>query len=127
MKARIALCALIAFPALAQESPALDPEQLRAEAQALRQRAKLMRAEADQTKAAADRLCYEKLLVAHCLDEARRARQEAERAIRRLELEAAALERRLRQYEYDLKQAARAEKARAADSGATTAEAPRSP
>ena len=43
---------------------------------------------ADQTHADADKLCREKLLMSSCLDDARKARQEAERAIRRVELEA---------------------------------------
>lgn len=106
---------LPAMSAMAQDGttpPATDREQLRAQAAELRIRAQLMRTQADQTHADAEKYCREKLLVASCLDDARKARQEAERAIRRVELEAVDIDRRLRAHEYEAKLRRRAEQDR---------------
>lgn len=73
-----------------------EREQLHAQAVELRNRAKLMRTQADKTRVDAEALCRDKLLVASCMDDARKARQEAERAIQRIDLEAVEHERRLR-------------------------------
>lgn len=136
MKRFLAILGMLALPAIsamAQDDttnpPAADREQLRAQATDLRSRAKQMRTQADQTHADAEKYCREKLLVASCLDDARKARQEAERAIRRVELEAVDIDRRLRAHDYEaklqrraaqdrereLKAAARAEEIRRAD------------
>lgn len=118
MKHFLAILGMLALPAMspmAQDDtapPATDRDQLRAQAAELRGRAKLMRTQADQTHADADRLCHERLLVASCLDDARKARQEAERAIRRVELEAVEIDRRLRVHEYEAKLRRRADQDR---------------
>lgn len=118
MKHFLAILGLLALPAMspmAQDGtppPATDGAQLRAQAAELRGRARLMRTQADQTHADAEKYCREKLLVASCLDDARKARQEAERAIRRVELEAVEIDRRLRVHEYEAKLRRRAEQDR---------------
>lgn len=114
MKRIILLLAVLALPAIAQENgnpPVADWEQLRVQAAELRNRAKLMRTQADKTHADAELYCRDKLLVAGCLDDARKARQEAERAIRRIELEAANIDQRLRHHDYEVKLERRREKA----------------
>lgn len=114
MKQLIAILGFLALPAMAQE-PAkadMDWEQLRAQATELRGRAKLMSTQADKTHSDAEKLCHEKLLVASCLDDARKARQEAERAIRRVELEAVGIDRRIRVHDHEVKLERRAEKDR---------------
>jgi len=117
MKPLIAILGLLALPAFTQEAakPDVDWELLRAQASELRGRAKLMRTQADKTHADAEKLCQEKLLVAGCLDDARKARQEAERAIRRVELEAVELDRRVRVHAHEVKLDQQAEKDRARD------------
>jgi Tfp pilus assembly protein FimT len=114
MKQLIAILGLLALPAMAQEAvkPDVDWEQLRAQATELRGRAKQMRTQADKTQTDADRLCREKLLVSSCLDDAKKARQEAERAIRRVELEAVEIDRRLRYHNHEVKLEQRRQKAR---------------
>jgi hypothetical protein len=114
MKQLIAILGFLALPAMAQEAamPDVDWEQLRAQATELRSRAKLMRTQADKTQADAERYCQGKLLVAGCIVDARHARREAERAIRRVELEAVEIDRRLRVHEHELKLERRAEKDR---------------
>lgn len=89
---------------------AAEPEHLRVQANELRSRAKWMRTQADKTQADAEMLCRDKLLMASCLDDARKARQEAERAILRVEREAAELERRHRYQARAAKLAQRVEK-----------------
>lgn len=113
MKRIIAILGLLAFSAIAQEAgqAETDWEHLRAQATELRNRAKLMRTQADKTHADAALYCRDRLLVAGCLEDARKARQEAERAIRRLELEAANIDRRLRYHDYEVKQERRQQKA----------------
>ncbi|MEW6512370.1 MAG: hypothetical protein AB1443_00050 [Pseudomonadota bacterium] len=115
MKQLIAILGLLVFPAIAQETATADAdwELLRAQSTELRSRAKLMRTQADKTQADAEKYCQGKLLVAGCLEDARKARQEAERAIRRVELEAVGIDRRLRIHEHELKLEKRAEKDRA--------------
>jgi len=106
---------VLALPALAQDAAppaAEDWEQLRAQAADLRQRAKRMRFQADKTHADAEVLCREKFLMAGCLEDARKARQEAERAVRRVDLEALGIERRIKVHEHELKLERRAEKER---------------
>lgn len=118
MKHFLAILGMLALPAMssmAQDGatpPTADGERLRAQAAELRSRAKLMRTQADQTHADAEKYCREKLLVASCLDDARKARQEAERAIRRVELEAVDIDRRLRVQAYEAKLRRRAEQDR---------------
>jgi len=114
MKQLIAILGILALPAMAQEAaqPAVDWEHLRAQATELRSRAKLMRTQADKTQADAEKYCQGKLLVAGCIVDAKKARQEAERAIQRVELEAVAIDRRVRLHEYELKLERRAEKDR---------------
>jgi hypothetical protein len=119
MKHFFAILGLLALPALAQPDhgnpPTTDWEQLRAQATELRSRAKLMRTQADKTHADAEQYCRGKLLVAGCLDDARKARQDAEHAIRRVELEAVGIDRRVRIHEHELKLEQRAEKDRERD------------
>lgn len=117
MKQLIAILGFLALPAMAQEitKPAVDWDHLRAQATELRSRAKLMRTQADKTHADAEQYCHGKLLVAGCLEDARKARQEAERAIKRVELEAVEIDRRLRVHEHELKLERRAEKDRERD------------
>lgn len=118
MKHFLAILGMLALPAMSAMArdgttpPATDREQLRAQAAELRSRAQLMRTQADQTHADAEKYCREKLLVASCLDDARKARQEGERAIRRVELEAVDIDRRLRAHEYEAKLRRRAEQDR---------------
>jgi hypothetical protein len=118
MKHFIGLLAVLALPALAQvaqdagSTPAVDWEQMRAQATELRSRAKLMRSQADRTHADAEKLCGEKLLMASCLVDAKKARQEAERAIQRVELEAVDIDRRIRIHDHEVKLQCRAEKDR---------------
>lgn len=118
MKHFLAILGMLALPAkspMAQDGttpPATDGAQLRAQAAELRGRARLMRTQADQTHADAEGYCQGKLLVSSCLDDARKARQEAERAIRRVELEAVEIDRRLRVQEYEAKLRRRAEQDR---------------
>jgi hypothetical protein len=102
------LCVLVplALPALAQDvaaPPVEDWGQLRAQAADLRSRAKLMRTQADKTRVESETFCHEKFLMASCLADAKQARQEAERAIRRVELEALGIERRIKVHEHELK------------------------
>lgn len=121
MKQLIAILGFLAFTAIAQEAarPDADLDQLRTQAAELRGRAKLMRTQADQTHADADKLCREKFLMSSCLDDARKARQEAERAIRRVELEAVDIDRRLRVHEHEAKLRRRAEQDREREIKAT--------
>lgn len=117
MKQLITLLGFLALSVgapLAQETtrPDVDWEQLRAQATELRSRAKLMRTQADKTQADAERYCQGKLLVAGCIEDARHARQDAEKAIRRVELEAVEIDRRLRIHEHELKLERRAEQDR---------------
>lgn len=114
MRKLIALACLVVAPVLAQDAaaPAEDREQLRARAAELRQRARQMRALADKTHADAEASCRGRFLMAGCLEEARHARQEAERAIRGVDLEAIAIERRIRVLDHEEKLRRRAEKDR---------------
>ena len=95
---------------------AAEREHLRAQANELHSRAKLMRNQADKTKTDAETLCRDKLLFAGCMDDARKARQEAERAILRIEREAAEFERQYRHQAQaaKLEQRAEAEREQAA-------------
>lgn len=116
MKHFLAILGLLALSALAQQDggdpPATDWEQLRAQSTELRGRAKLMRTQADKTHADAEAYCRDKLLFAGCIADAKKARQEAEGAIRRVELEAVNIDRRIRAHEYEIKLEQRAEKDR---------------
>lgn len=115
MKYLIALLCVLALPALAQETappPAADWEQLRAQAIDLRQRAKSMRTQADKTRDETEAGCRGRLLLAGCLADAKQARQEAERAIRRTELEALGIERRIQAHDREIKLERRAAQAR---------------
>jgi len=116
MKHFLAILGLLALPALAQQGggnpPDTDWEQLRTQATELRNRAKLMRTQADKTHADAEKYCQGKLLFAGCIADAKKARQEAERAIQRVELEAVGIDRRIRVHDYGLKLERRAEKDR---------------
>lgn len=106
MKHFIALLCVLALPALAQEAatpPATDWEQLRAQAAELRQRAKSMRTQADKTRDDTEAGCQGRLLLAGCLADAKVARQEAERAIRRTELEALGIERRIKVHDHEVR------------------------
>lgn len=112
------LCVLVplALPVRAQDvatPPAEDWVQLRAQATDLRSRAKLMRTQADKTRVESEAFCREKFLMASCLEDAKKARQEAERATQRVELEALGIERRIRVHEHELKLERRAEKQQA--------------
>ncbi|MDP1651859.1 MAG: hypothetical protein Q8L56_03955 [Rhodocyclaceae bacterium] len=119
MKHLIALLCVLAplvLPVRAQDvaaPPAEDWAQLRAQAADLRSRAKLMRTQADKTRVESEAFCREKFLMASCLEDARKARQEAERATHRVELEALGIERRIRVREHELKLERRAEKQQA--------------
>lgn len=115
MRKLIALACLVVAPVLAQDAapPAVeDRERLRAQAAELRQRAKQMRALADKTHADAEASCRGRFLMAGCLEDARHARQEAGRAIRGVDLEAIAIERRIRVIDREEKLRRRAEKDR---------------
>ncbi len=118
------LLTLLALPALAQApgeagtAPDTDWDPLRAQTTELRARAKLMSTQADKTHAEAAALCREKLLMASCLQDARKARQEAEGAIQRVEREAAEIDRRLRIHDREERLERRAQKNRELDSEA---------
>lgn len=117
MKHFIVFLAILALPAIAQDvvsapSPVEDWEQLRVQATELRSRAKQMRIQADKTRVDAETFCREKILVASCLDDAKKGRQEAERAIQRMELEALGMERRVRVHDHEVKLERRAERNR---------------
>lgn len=115
MKHFIALLCALALPALAQEAPAPpaeDWELLRAQAVDLRQRAKSMRTQADKTRVESEAFCRDKFLMAGCLEDARKARQEAEGALRRVELEALGIERRIKAHDREVRLERRAAKDR---------------
>jgi hypothetical protein len=119
MKHFIALWCVLALPVLAQEAPiapdgddprVVDWEQLRARATDLHGRAKQMRFQADRTRDDATAYCRDRILVASCMEDARKARHDAERAIRRIEQEARQIELRLRAHEHEIRLERRAEK-----------------
>jgi hypothetical protein len=112
------LCVLVSLapPARAQDvaaPPVEDWGQLRAQAADLRSQAKQLRTQADNTRVESEAFCREKFFMASCLADAKQARQEAERAIRRVELEALGIERRIKVHERESKLERRAEKERA--------------
>ena len=118
MKPPLAFLALLAiWPAWAQDptAPAAPPPgedwaALRAQAGELHARASALRKAGDETQAAADLACREKIFVSACVDDARKARQETERAAQDIDQQAVAIEKRLRYHEHDLKLQRRADK-----------------
>jgi hypothetical protein len=88
-----------------------DQEQasLRLQAAELRNSAKTQRADAETSYAAEERICMGKFLVASCLEEAKKARQEKLREIKRAEQEARGIDRKIKANAREMKAARRQE------------------
>jgi hypothetical protein len=110
MRRLVAILALLALPALAQEPE--DWDALRAQAKELRSQAKALRAQGKQTEIEATAQCRHKVFMSGCNEDARKQYQETERTARGIDLEAFDIEQRIRHHDHEVKLERRAEKDR---------------
>lgn len=97
------LLAFLALPVVAEE----DWNALRQEAKGLRSQAKQVRKEAKQTFESSNAACWQKVLVSSCMEDARQEKLKAERDAQQIDLQALAVERRVKAHDRELRQAKR--------------------
>ena len=87
-----------------------DWEMLRTQARELRSKTKQMRTESKAAVQVANKICWEKVLVSSCMEEAKNANQKVESEARQIDLEALAIERRIAAHDLAVKQAKKQDK-----------------
>lgn len=106
---------VVAVSARAQDVATSPPDEdwnaLRGRAAEMHEKVKGMRAEAERRHVETEKACRGKFLAASCIEDAGKARHEAEREAKRVEREARDIERRIKAHEREVKEARRLEEA----------------